>query len=71
MDVVTKLNSRLFQAVPSFGARVVLAQRAYMKANTLVKKQRVATTVYGSTMERRIDDNIDRRIYFLAFGNQI
>jgi FkbM family methyltransferase len=37
-----------------------------MKANAVVKKDRAATTFFGSTMECRIDDNIDRRIYFFG-----
>jgi len=37
-----------------------------MKANAVVRKDRTATTVFGSTMSCKIDDNIDRRIYFFG-----
>jgi FkbM family methyltransferase len=67
MDVITKWNSRLFRAWPSSSNWWVLAQRIYMKANAVVKKNRVATTFFGSTMDCRIDDNVDRRIYFFGF----
>ena len=66
MDVVTKLNSQLFRAWPQPGNWSVLAQRIYMKAKAVVKKDRIATTFFGSTMDCRIDDNIDRRIYFFG-----
>ena len=66
MDVVTKWNSRLFGAWANSSDWLVLAQRLYMKANAVVKKNRVATTFFGSTMDCRIDDNVDRRIYFFG-----
>ena len=34
--------------------------------NSVVKKGRVATRFFGSTMDRRIDDKADRRIYFFG-----
>jgi FkbM family methyltransferase len=66
MDVVTKWNSRLFRTWPNSANWLVLAQRIYMKASAVVKKDRVATTIFGSTMDCKIDDNIDRRIYFFG-----
>ena len=66
MDVVTKWNSRLFRAWPNSSNWLVLAQRIYMRANAIVKINRVATTFFGSTMDCRIDDNVDRRIYFFG-----
>ena len=64
MDVVTKWNSRLFRAWPN--SWLVLGQRGYMKANAVVKKHRTAMTSLGLTMDCRIDDNVDRRIYFFG-----
>jgi FkbM family methyltransferase len=66
MDAVTRWNSRLFGAWPNSSDWLVLGQRIYMKANAVVKKDRVATTFFGSTMDCRIDDNVDRRIYFFG-----
>jgi hypothetical protein len=66
MDLVTKWNSRLFRAWPNSGNWLALGHRIYMKANAVVKKDRAATTCFGSTMDCRIDDNVDRRIYFFG-----
>ena len=66
MDIVTQWNSRLFRTWPNSSRWLVLAQRIYMKVNAVAKKDRTARTFFDSIMECRIDDNIDRRIYFFG-----
>ena len=71
MDLVTRWNSRLFRTWPNSGNWLVLAQRMYMKASAVVKKDRVATTFFGSTRTVGSTTTSIAEYISLVFGNLI